>query len=196
MLSMGLRMSFCCRTSQTAAMQLRERLRESLALRAKPLQVLASSVPDDFASLFDAMLRREPAYADSGSPIWLDLSAVVGDVSVVDEARLGLLRRLVNERDRLSREVGRPLLVVLPADLRNSLAEMIPLQIEYLVLRISSEQDDTFRHATSQPTDGEPAETPLPVAWARGGSRRPGSALGRPLAGTSQFPAGRRVVDQ
>lgn len=108
-------------------------------MRARTLEVFDPKEAASVAQVFPRILKPAVPGGNAGSPLWIDL-ACENDDADFHAARVDLLRALIVERERLSRDLARPMLVVLPAQSRGMLAEMIPLNLDYLVLRIDGER--------------------------------------------------------
>jgi len=114
---------------------LREQLRASLTARTCSLQVIAepgtTTPPADLAqtltaAVLDAAHDSSDLQRRMGVPLWVELQGPNDPDGVREAARAGLLERLNENRDRLRRELRRPLVVVLPSTWRRPSADLAP----------------------------------------------------------------------
>jgi len=95
---------------------LRRRLADSLGLRTRRLQEFVPASPDDLAALAETLLALRPGAA--AGPIWAEVWRHASQASW-QRARQEFLHRLNERRFVLERDLGWPMVLVLPNDERN-----------------------------------------------------------------------------
>jgi hypothetical protein len=109
-----------------AVAELRKSLADQCAIRAAPLEIIDDDTAEDWLTQgMAAALKDDPMAREARSPLWLEAYRYPQD-ETWNRVRAELLGRLNERRYRLEQKVARPLLLVLPTQIRSTVAERGP----------------------------------------------------------------------
>jgi tetratricopeptide (TPR) repeat protein len=167
---------------------LRTRLREVLSLNTIPLRFFELKEPDQAGELLQAVLSSRPLNGKR-PPLWLEMWKKTGaaeEQSAQKRAVWEVLSRLNERRFLLERDVACPLVLVLPAELRQDIPAMTPdlWSVRAVTADLPTPE---VRSAVIQIYDIGPPETTINVSMEDPKSKIQGFAINNPSAAEQEW---------